>query len=238
MENEQRRSYGWVVKTADTERSMTIIASAEVEDRQQDIVRLDHLDTRNFLVNPVVLRDHRHDQVIGSVTQMSVQARAGIKALMATVQFVPEGTSQHADEAVAEIRSGARRGISIGFIPKVAEPRAGGKGLEFKESELLEISSVAVPACPTALVETVKSFGGTVDDADVIEINGTLQELTALVTRKVAEASVTHAEVIEMIDAELAKILPGILRTAIVRGVNDARGRITDVGFPPFQTRR
>ena len=145
----------------------------------------------------------------------------------------------HACAIARGIRSGARRGISIGFIPKVAEPRAGGKGLEFKESELLEISSVAVPACPTALVETVKSFGGTMDDDDVlVEFDGTIEELAELVSRKMAEASVTHDEVISMIDAELARQVPDIVRGAVRMGLAKAHGRIDDLGWPTFDGAR
>lgn len=61
-----------------------------------------------------------------------------------------------AREVRALVRSGAVRGISIGFITKKASNRAGG-GRTIKSLELLEASLVTIPMHPGARVTSAKS---------------------------------------------------------------------------------
>ena len=61
-----------------------------------------------------------------------------------------------AREVRALVRSGAVRGISIGFRTKKAAPRRGG-GRTISELELLEASLVAIPMHPGARVTSAKT---------------------------------------------------------------------------------
>lgn len=61
-----------------------------------------------------------------------------------------------AREVRALVRSGAVRGISIGFVTGKAEPRPGG-GRLIKSLELLEASLVTLPMHPGARVTSAKS---------------------------------------------------------------------------------
>lgn len=61
-----------------------------------------------------------------------------------------------AREVRALVRSGAVRGISIGFITKASSPRSGG-GRSIKSLELLEASLVTIPMHPGAKVTSAKS---------------------------------------------------------------------------------
>jgi len=61
-----------------------------------------------------------------------------------------------AKEVRALVKSGAVRGISIGFITKSASPRKGG-GRLIKSLEWLEASLVAIPMHPGARVTSAKS---------------------------------------------------------------------------------
>ena len=69
------------------------------------------------------------------------------------------GRECRADEAWSAIAFGARKGISIGFIPIEAGapilPDQWGK--TFRRVGLMEISSVAVPSCPACLVAGVQA---------------------------------------------------------------------------------
>ncbi len=60
-----------------------------------------------------------------------------------------------AREVRALVKSGAVRGISIGFVTKKAEPRQGGRLI--KSLELLEASLVAIPMHPGARVTSAKT---------------------------------------------------------------------------------
>ncbi|CEG09475.1 phage prohead protease, HK97 family [Afipia felis] len=61
-----------------------------------------------------------------------------------------------AREVSALVKSGAVRGISIGFITKKASSRSGG-GRSIKSLELLEASLVTIPMHPGARVTSAKS---------------------------------------------------------------------------------
>lgn len=63
---------------------------------------------------------------------------------------------ERAREVRALVRSGAVRGISIGFITKKAVNRSGG-GRTIKSLELLEASLVTIPMHPGARVTSAKS---------------------------------------------------------------------------------
>jgi HK97 family phage prohead protease len=61
-----------------------------------------------------------------------------------------------AREVQALVKSGAVRGVSIGFITKSSSPRTGG-GRTIKSLELLEASLVTIPMHPGAKVTSAKS---------------------------------------------------------------------------------
>jgi len=70
-------------------------------------------------------------------------------------RLLVEGVSR-AREVHALVKSGAVRGLSIGFITKKAATRSGG-GRTIKELELLEVSLVTIPMHPGARVTSAKS---------------------------------------------------------------------------------
>ena len=81
-----------------------------------------------------------------------------------------------AREVRALVKSGAVRGISIGFITKKAITRAGG-GRTIKSLELLEASLVTLPMHPGARVTSAKSA------VDALRLVTALNRATAQLTR-------------------------------------------------------
>lgn len=77
-----------------------------------------------------------------------------------------------AREVRALVKSGAVRGISIGFITKQAEPRKGG-GRLIKALEWLEASLVAIPMHPGARVTSAKSAIDAIRIAEAINRTAT-----------------------------------------------------------------
>lgn len=73
-----------------------------------------------------------------------------------------------AREVAALVKSGAVRGISIGFITKKASARSGG-GRSIKSLELLEASLVTIPMHPGARVTSAKSAIQALAIADAIQ---------------------------------------------------------------------
>jgi hypothetical protein len=70
---------------------------------------------------------------------------------MAHIEFPPEGTTQKSDEYLRLMKTGVIDTVSIGFIPHKSEPLGRG-GLRITDWSLLEISAVAIPANPSAIV--------------------------------------------------------------------------------------
>jgi HK97 family phage prohead protease len=73
-----------------------------------------------------------------------------------------------AREVAALVKSGAVRGISIGFITKKASARSGG-GRTIKSLELLEASLVTIPMHPAARVTSAKSAIAALRIADALQ---------------------------------------------------------------------
>jgi hypothetical protein len=141
-------------------RRLTVKASVEELDRDDELILVDGIETDEFMLNPIFLLGHDHHVPIGHVTRTWVtRLPGGTKALMGEVELLPPGVSAAADQAWAEIVHGTRRGISIGFLPLESGPPIlpGQVGKTFRRVQLYEISSVAIPSCARCVVTATKS---------------------------------------------------------------------------------
>ena len=135
-------------------RLITGEASNMGEDAMGDIIPPTALDLTRFRANPVLLKDHHHDQPVGVVTKDWKTATGW----WVTARMFDAGLSASADQCWNEITSGARRGLSIGFRG-AGEPRVtseGRQGTRWTKVEVIEVSSVCLPACPSCLLSSHK----------------------------------------------------------------------------------
>lgn len=150
------------VKNIDTEkRRITGVASAEIVDRDLEIVTIDALKAAidGFMANPVILASHSHrlqdgrSPVIGKVVSYQFKG----KELLITVEFAD---TPLALEYWGLYRDKFQRAFSIGFriLNSKPEMREGKQIRVITEIELYEISCVPVPANPAALSKARKSF--------------------------------------------------------------------------------
>ncbi len=133
------------------ERQIHVVASTPTPDRVKDVMVPDGCDLTNYKKNPIVLADHNPSQPIGTA---DVEIKNG--QVEATITFAPEGASQKADEYCALAKAGVLNTVSVGFMPMSAQPIKGG-GFSIDKWELMELSLVAVPCNPDAVV-TQRSF--------------------------------------------------------------------------------
>lgn len=98
-----------------------------------------------------MLFGHDQNDPIGTWTEASVTT----EGLMLKGRLLIEDVAR-AREVRALVKSGAVRGISIGFLTKKAMPRKGG-GRTIKALEWLEASLVTLPMHPGAKVTSAKS---------------------------------------------------------------------------------
>jgi len=149
----------------------------EVEDRMGDIVRIDGIDLKKFKRKPGVLADHNYwGGNPPPIIAEGIGFRREGNALYARTKFfdpdneeMSQGLRDLSKDHFA-LQKMKLLGWSIGFIPKKTEPRQDkdGKflGYDFKESELLEYSSVVIPANQEAITDAFQKGLITKDLAD------------------------------------------------------------------------
>ena len=129
---------------------LIFIASEESPDRMGDVISSEGWKLDNFRKNPVFMLSHNHAGLpIGTVPDVRVDG----KQLLSAVEF--DKGDPEAMLVRGKYERGVMRAVSVGFRALSFEDRVdtqGKGGLLFKESELLEISAVAVPAHPGALM--------------------------------------------------------------------------------------
>lgn len=129
------------------ERQIKVIASDATPDRDGDILDPAGCDLTSYKSNPVVLADHDPTKPIGTA---SAAYRNG--KIEATITFAPAGASAKADEYCALAKAGVLKGVSVGFLPTGRAEVINGGGFRYAKWTLAEISVVAVPSNPSALV--------------------------------------------------------------------------------------
>jgi phage head maturation protease len=153
-------------------RTVEFIMSAEIEDRDNDIIVQAGLNIERFIgENPVALPMHNHRALpIGKWTNVTKNLTGRPRRTEGKLHLMPEGVSQVADEIAAHFDFGSLKACSIGFLPskvkrrEVDEAKANDPtyypGWMIEEAELLECSVVNIPANPAALAKHA-AFGNT-----------------------------------------------------------------------------
>lgn len=136
------------------------VMSAEIEDRDRDIVVQAGLDTKNFDANPIALFAHNSSLMIGKWSDLIKNLTGRPKRTEGTLNLalgVPK-----ADETSVLLKSDTLRACSIGFMPKEIERRDVPDdqkgdyyypGYMIHSAELFECSVCSVPANPMALAK-------------------------------------------------------------------------------------
>ena len=139
----------------DESRVVTFTASTANVDRTGDIVVQSGWKLDRFLQNPVVLWGHDSSRLpVGHAKNV----RFVDGNLTMDVDFTPREIQVFADTVFQMVKRGDLRACSVGFQPlKWAWVEEGDRfGIDFLESELLELSICSIPANPEALVHPAK----------------------------------------------------------------------------------
>ncbi|MGD8499070.1 MAG: HK97 family phage prohead protease [Phycisphaerales bacterium] len=149
-----------------TEGIYEVDITAEIIDRDEDIVRATGAMLENYNKNPVVLFAHDYRQPpVAKTLKIEVLKDQGLRARF---QFPREGVSSRADEIRLLWGEGFLNAASIGFVPIESQDVEGKAGRDFTKWELLEWSIVTVPANPEALRRAL----GAMDDETVLSPEG------------------------------------------------------------------
>ncbi|MGX5777003.1 HK97 family phage prohead protease [Methylorubrum zatmanii] len=155
--------------------TIRFVMSAEVEDRDRDIVVQAGLDTAEFEKNPVAPWGHQaRDMPVGQWSDIAKVLSGRPKRTEGTLKLT-KGEPQ-ADRLALHLEAGSIRACSIGFMPKSIERREVPDemkgdyfypGYMIHEAELYECSPVSIPANPAALAKA--AAGGDALSREIIE---------------------------------------------------------------------
>jgi HK97 family phage prohead protease len=146
------------------EPDIIVTLSAEIMDRDGEVVDIDGLDLSNYKKNPVLLDAHNMygsviDTVLGRLENLKKVTEDGIKKCKATLVFANTPRAQLAKMLVMD---GYVKTVSIGFGVKGYDP----DGNRITKSELYETSLVSVPANVGAMIG--KSLKG-MEDNEIVK---------------------------------------------------------------------
>lgn len=151
------------------ERTVDFVVSTEAEDRLGDVIEQKGWLLKNYRKNPVHLFVHDSRSLpIGKALTTDVEN----SKLVQRIQYIPVRGFDLPDVIFQLIDQGVLKGISVGFLPiefSFREEGGSSRGRRFIRQELLETSTVPIPANPQALVsrksfsigEALGSLGGT-----------------------------------------------------------------------------
>lgn len=136
------------------------IASTPSPDLVKDIVEPLGL---KFPPDAPLLLNHDPAQPVG-IVQFGAPTAKGLpfKAQIAKVDE-PGVVKDRTDEAWHSVKAGLIKGVSIGFQPVEAESLGVGKGIHYKRADVHELSLVAIPCNPEAVISAFKSLQAAVD---------------------------------------------------------------------------
>lgn len=133
-----------------------ITASTSDVDRHGEIVDIDGIDIERFKSSPRILANHEQsiESIIGIADADTIKKVGG--KLKMSIKFASD-ISPLAEVAEKLVKGGYLNTLSIGFISKAVEMKRikGVDVLVHTKSELLEVSLVAVPANPNAIINPV-----------------------------------------------------------------------------------
>lgn len=140
LDNNRRTFSGW--------------ATTPALDRMGDTINPLGVTFRNPLA---LLHGHRHDLPIGSVT-FQTPTKKGIKfdAEIPVVEEEYGSLRDRVNTAWGELKYGLVRAVSIGF--RAIKYAFTDDGIDYQEIEVYELSTVAIPALPEAVITAVKSM--------------------------------------------------------------------------------
>ncbi|KKL81599.1 hypothetical protein LCGC14_1993120, partial [marine sediment metagenome] len=129
---------------------VSVLASTEDTDRDQEVIKQDGIDLKHFKKNPVILFAHKYSETpIGR----AINTKITDAGLQIDIKFASKKANPLGQQVKELMKEGILKAVSIGFIPKERDEN---NPAIITKSEMLELSIVPVPANPHALALAVK----------------------------------------------------------------------------------
>lgn len=152
------RKIAEITETNDAEQSIVGWGSKPIPDRDGELIESSAWKLEQYRKNPVLMLSHDY-------SSPPVGKCLWVKADSNGLKFKAKFANTERGREIYELyKGGYMSGFSVGFsvntggsVDHPTEPKYKGIKRVYKDVDLLEISCVAIPACPDALVEQVKS---------------------------------------------------------------------------------
>jgi len=212
------KSFVSIIEKARDDEGYIITASTGDIDRHGEIVDVAGIDVERFKESPRILANHEStvENIIGRAIPESIKKVGG--KLQMKIQFASD-ISPLAKTVEALVKGGYLNTLSIGFISKSAEVKRvkGNDVLVHTTSELLEVSLVAIPANPNAIINPVaKGICSKEDFRSFQKSTMTEEDLKSDILKKVDVLSEIHED-----KKHLTKFFANIAKTVGYQAVGD-----------------
>lgn len=135
-----------------SERVLQFTGSTEMRDRDDEVIRMNGWQLKNYRKNPVFMWAHDYASPPIGKARMVKTDESGLQF---QIEFADSETYSFADTIYRLYKGGFLKATSVGFIPLEWEDGQGddkSPRRTYKKQELLELSAVPVPANPEALI--------------------------------------------------------------------------------------
>lgn len=181
----------WVMRAVEHSAAgtTTFVASTGSVDRVGDVIHQESWQLGAFDANPVILYEHSHP-VVGRSLRHGLLEMDGRKSLATEVEWDTHSSNPLGILAAHQHEAGFRQAVSVGFMPGTTQSRSDlpadhplfvdssvprwRAGYLYTRSELLEVSTVAVPANREALQLSMAARQAAGDGGDFIAAARTL----------------------------------------------------------------
>lgn len=137
------------VQFSDSKQVLSFVITDESIDTDQEILKADGLDAKNYMRNPVVLANHKNDtdNIVGRVRTLSRKEDQHI----AQIEFMPKEMNARSHRFYEMAKGGWLNSVSVGFITNKSQKNADGIR-EITNWTLKEISLIPVGANQNAIL--------------------------------------------------------------------------------------
>lgn len=147
--------------------------TAEIVDKQDEFIAIEEVLKAfpEFMRLHKVLSDSHSNRGVGVVKEYALSEIEGHPSVMIKGTIHKSDTVELYDHVWEELKSGMRKGLSIGGASKEKEPmiKNGKIVMKLKSLEIYEIAICINPANPLALIKDVNTFAKALDNNDIIK---------------------------------------------------------------------
>lgn len=158
-----------------------------------------------------LLHAHKHDMPIG-IVRLGKATKAGIP-FEAEIPIIhePPSLKERVDVAYGEVLHGLVKAVSIGFRP-LSDPKMNDKGgYDFNDVEIMELSTVAIPAHQDAVISYVKTL-----DRELRQAAGVPEPETPEIPQHEAPAATgTKTRIVKLNDPARDRAKPFVIKRII-----------------------